>query len=255
LPCYFRAHMHSGLVRTCLLVAVAAGEALAQSSAGTPGTGPRFAIAVYVGNATSGTARDLESAMRSAGYTQNFGGCGFLICVPTRPSPESYSHANPYLFSLRYAIGRYYGVEALFGGAAQGTTSGRSSSEILNVFYGGTVFAPMLSAGVPRFRVGVGPALLRANWDYHSADPPSDGATQRVRTTSLGWIAGATARLPFGKTFFVEGTAQHRGFSSPTVRPSRPGRPSGPASVSHSYVALGVGVAIERCARLEQGCP
>ena len=230
-----------------MLVAALGTHATAQSATQTPK--PKFTISAMLGNTKSATASDLEDAMRSAGYTQDFGGCfpsfGFSIgCVPPTPSPESYSHANPSLLAMRYALTDHFGVELLFGGAAQGTTSGRSMGEILNVFYSGTVVAPTLSAGTYRLRAIAGPALLRANWDYHSADAPSNGAVQRVRTTALGFVAGASARFPIVKRLYAEGTAQQRVFRAPTVRPSQAGRPAGRARVAHSYLGLGVGVGL-----------
>jgi hypothetical protein len=235
---------HARLAVTGSLVAVLSADVAAQDAAKTRTR--KLSVTVYVGNVASSTASDLERAMRSSGYTQAFGGCSpFIGCVPNRPSPESYSHANPSLLAVRYAVTEHYGFETLVGGGAQGTTSGRSSSEILDVAYSGTVLASMLSAGTSAIRVGVGPALLRANWDYRSPDSPSNGAVERVRTTSAGWVGSATARWSIKPRFYAEGTAQYRGFASPAVRPRQSGRPSGRASVSHSYMGLGVGLALQ----------
>lgn len=229
-------------VVTCSLITMLGDDVTAQDTAKTGRR--RLTLTAYVGNVEGFTASDLESAMKSSGYTEPFGGCDpFFGCVPTRPSPESYSHANPSLLAVRYAFSDHYALEALFGGGAQGTTSGRSSSELLDIAYGGTVFAPVLSAGTSALRVGLGPALLRANWDYRSQDDPS--RNQRVRTTSVGWVGTATARWTFKPRFYAEGTAQYRGFSSPTVRSRQSGRPSGRANVSHAYLGLGVGLALQ----------
>lgn len=226
-----------GAVVTWMVLAIAPGSVSAQRTLTTP----KLTVAVYVGSTASATARDLETAMRSAGYTQEFGGCDpFFGCVPTRPSPESYSHANPSLFAIRYAVTERYGFELLIGGSATGTTSGRSTTETIDLGYGGKVLAPMLSAGSSGARVSGGPALLLANWSYSSPD----GNSERVKTISLGWVGGATVRLPIVSRLYLEGTAQYRGFTSPTVRPSQPGRPAGRARVSHSYLGLGIGVAL-----------
>lgn len=209
--------------------------------AAQPRTTPRLTVAAYLGSTASNTARDLETAMKSAGYTQDFGGCDPLFgCVPTRTSPESYSHANPSLFAVRYAVTEHYGFELLFGGSATGMTSGRSTTEIVDLGYGGKVLALMVSAGSSAATVSAGPALLMAHWNYLSPD----GNPERVRTTSVGWVVGAAARKSIVSRFYVEGTAQYRGFTSPTVRPSQPGRPSGSARVSHSYLGLGLGVTL-----------
>ena len=121
---------------------------------------------------------------------------------------------------------------------AAGTTSGQSTTETIDLGYGGKVLAPMVSAGSSVARVSAGPALLLANWSYFSPD----GNSERVQTTSVGWVGAATVRMPIVARFYVEGTAQYRGFTSPTVRPSQPGRPCGSARVSHSYLGLGIGL-------------
>ena len=224
----------------CTLIVLLGRCAAAQTAPSMPN--PRVTISAIVGNTRSGTAVDLERAMRSAGYTEDFGGCDLFGCVETSPSPHSYSHANPSLFAIRYALTEHYGVELLLGGGAQGETSGRApNDEFLDLAYSGTVIAPTLSVGVWSLRALVGPALLRANWDYRSSSS-SINTLQSVRTTSLGLLAGASGRLPIFKQLYLEGTAQQRLFSAPTVRPSQAGRPAGPARVAHTYWGLGVGM-------------
>ena len=215
----------------------------AHGQADTSRASRRLSITALVGSASSSTMPAVEQAMSSAGYREDFGGCDFFLCVPTRPGPESYTHANPSLFVFRYELAAGRAVELLWGGAASGTTSGRSSSEILDIAHGGTLLAPMVSLG-SGLRVAGGPALLFSHWDYRSPDSPSNGAPERVRTTSFGFVGGASLRWPARSRFFAEAAAQYRAFNPVMVRSSQSARPAGRFSVSHSYVGAGVGLSL-----------
>src|SRR5687767_12978207 len=95
--------MRKQFALTWTLMAALGTHATAQSE--TSIRKPKFTISAIVGNTKSATARDLEDAMRSAGYTEDFGGCDpFLGCIPPTPSPDSYSHANPSLLAMQYAL-------------------------------------------------------------------------------------------------------------------------------------------------------
>ncbi|MFN2565112.1 MAG: hypothetical protein ABR499_08910 [Gemmatimonadaceae bacterium] len=203
----------------------------------------RWGVALYLGSSVGGPASDLESAMTAGGYTEPFGGCDpFFGCVPQSPSPSSYSHANPWLLSIRYRARGPFGVELLLGQASAGTTSGRRSGETLDIEYGGSVAAPLASVGTPYLRVGVGPALLRSRWDYRDSN---DGSKDRVTTRAFGWIGNAAFAVPLWSSFEVSVIGQYRGFGATRVGPSPSGAPTLAAATvrsAHFYAAGGLGM-------------
>lgn len=221
----------SYLVAISLLSASSAAHGQASRPAYDNG---RLSLAVYLGSFSGGPSRDLAASMKAAGYTDPFGGCSFLICVPESPSPSAYSHANPLLLSIRYRVLSQSGLELLFGQSASGMVSGNRRGEHLNIEYGGTVVAPVATVGGRRLYGGLGPALLRGHWTYQNS---ADGSESRESTITLGWIGTGTVVLPIGRVFQAHGTGQYRGFGDARVR-------HGPAGGSHWYVAGGVGISL-----------
>lgn len=217
---------------------------LAGQAPGTIQSGQRWAMSLSLGSSAGGPTRGLEAAMVSGGYTEPFGGCSpFVGCIPETPSPTSYSHANPWLLGVRYRVRGNYAAELLIGQPSSGSTSGNRAGEHLDIDYGGTLIAPVGSLGLEHVRIGLGPALLRGDWDYRNA---MTGASERVKTHTLGWVGSATLRLPVGPILDVQVTGQYRGFGTTEVRPHRgssSGFPAARVNASHSYVAGGLGIA------------
>jgi hypothetical protein len=203
----------------------------------------RWAVAVYLGSASGGPAPDLEAAMTASGYTDPFGGCTpFFGCVPESPSPSSYSHANPWLLSIRYRARGAYGTELLLGQSSSGRTSGNRQSERLSIEYGGTILAPLAAAGTRHLRLGMGPALLRGNWNYRDS---GDGSQEQLTTHTFGWIGNAALGVPLWSRFELGVTGQYRSFGRTTVGPSPSTSPSLAAATvrtTHWYAAGGIGL-------------
>ena len=200
-----------------------------------------WVIVVYLGSSSGGPARDLEAAMSAGGYTQPFGGCDFLLCVPETPSPSAYSHANPLVLSISRRLRAPYAAELLIGQAASGTVSGRREDRQLHIEYGGTFVAPLVAIRRGSSSFGAGPALLRGGWTYHDT---SDGRESRETTNTLGWIGHATVGVPIGSVLRLQATGQYRGFGTTTVRGGRGGFPAARVNGSHWYAAGGLGVTL-----------
>ena len=201
------------------------------------------AISVALGRLGGGAAAGLEGAMRAAGYTTPFGGCGFLGCFPESPSPQSDAQGIPWLLTAAYRPpGRRVGVQVLLGGSTGGITQGRSPQGGVTVEHGGTFFAPQAWVGSRLVRVAAGPAFEWHQWQTNgNAGPVTQG------TRSLGVVGGVSAIVPLGRTLGVEFTAQARAFRDAklewTGAPGPGGAlPATAASVSHWYVGAGPAV-------------
>jgi hypothetical protein len=113
---------------------------------------------------------------------------------------------------------------------------------LLDIDYGGTIFAPLALAGTRHVRVGIGPGLLRSHWTYRSL---SRGTLDRTTTRTFGWIGNAALAVPLGFGFEIGVTGQYRGFGATTVGPSPSGSAplaAAPVRSAHSYVAAGLGL-------------
>lgn len=202
----------------------------------------RWTVTAYLGGFTGGPAEDIETALRSAGYTDNFGGCGFLGCFPEIASPESYSHANPALLSIRRHLDRGFAMELLLGQAASGHASGRKGDSIVAVDYGGSFGAFLWSVGSRSVRLAAGPALFRGNWTYGNT---ADGSEDRASGSSLGFVGSAGFGIPLGSRFSLDLSGQYRGFGKVSVRAPNLQVPvirEFEASPSHWYFGAGVGL-------------
>lgn len=230
--------MRQTTIAGCLL-------ALFNTTAGAQPPAPatsRWSVAVHVGSFRGGPGDDLVAGLRSAGYTDNFGGCDMFGCWPQSPSPEQYSHANPAMLGVRRQLGKDFAIEVLFGQGASGQASGRRGSTILNLDYGASVYGLLGAIEQPGWRLLAGPALVRGGWTWRNT---SDGSSDHSSTTAAGVIAGAGIKIPIGSWFLIEGSGQYRVFGKSRVREPRltvPAVASFDAGMSHSYLGIGAGL-------------
>ena len=236
-------------VGTMLLVLLAPLPAQAQGArdeSGGPAAAParrapRFLVSGVLGGFGGGPEGSLEAAMRDAGYTTPFGGCGFFGCFGPDPSPNSYSHHNPWLLTLAYRLpGRPGGVQLLLGGATAGATMGRSGDGTTTVDHSGNFLAAQLWAGSRVVRASAGPAVAGHEWETYDGS-----AAARQTTTSLGVVGGLAVTVPVWRALGLEVTAQGRAFRAADYEGKAAsgtggaGAPRVQASVSHWYVGAG----------------
>lgn len=202
----------------------------------------RWVLSVFLGMTKGGPSSDANAAMRAGGYTTPFGGCSFFGCVPAWPSPESYTHANPMLISVRgpWRPPRL-GLEFFVDQGAKWSTEGRRADRVVRMDYGGTFGAATATLTAPRVRLGVGPMFLRGWWYYLDT---SNGDHDEQTFTRLGLLGSAGASLPIGPRIVLEGNAQYRALPATRIRGSSiaPDLSSFDAQFSHAYLAVGVGL-------------
>jgi hypothetical protein len=239
------------------LLALLAAECIAQSNAQAQQTAPgpaapgvqaavpaappqmrRWSVILDWGGTKGGPGGDIEDAMRTVGLDQAFG-------TTTYPRSQSGDESR-FLVEAQCRIREPWSVGVLLGRSMSGSTTGSGPGlALLNVNYGVTSYAAMLSAGPPSIQIGLGPALHRAR-----SRPGIVGDGQPWSDHwKVGFIAQAQAMAPARSRIFLGLTAQYSFVGSVVVGPyTAPGLgppvtfPPTSVQYNHWFIGFGPGV-------------
>jgi hypothetical protein len=145
------------------------------------------------------------------------------FCVTSIPIPHPFSSTGfgttgfPVLVEGGYRLRHALLVEALFSNTPIGSTNGyHAPVEFLDVHYGVTSVAALLSLGNRGFQFGAGPAL-------HVVHAAGGGDSGRLppqsNETKIGWIVQGRAELPARSRFFVNLALNYSFVGSAVVGP------------------------------------
>lgn len=209
------------------------------------------------GPSLGGPAGDLEAAMRQAGFDDTMSSCWFGCSSTTYPRiSDDITDRTSYWGAARRRLGHGPWHVGIGGGTAEfGTVTGyrqRVGDLYAGVFLDAAcrvaTFAPMAwFEPVQGLRLGAGPAIHRV--DLEEGLLGLSGGNVQSRSWKPGFVVEAALTVPVDTPVFFAALVQYRWAGSATAGPWETTTYSGahavfPAtsvSVSHGFVALGIG--------------
>ena len=209
-------------------------------SPAAPAVVRRWAVSVGTGVAVGGgTSEALEAAMRQAGFDDT----SPAFFGPASPHPKSGDDPGVARFSVSSGLGRSWDVGVAYDRIRIGHTYGfRAPLQFLFVNYETTSLAVVGSRTFGPARAGLGPA-------WFSARSSEDHSTERVRRSTIGFVAEAGLRLPARTRVYLDLDLQYRhvgwseiGAFSYDLLPGRIPFAAVNVPFNHWYLGIGSGV-------------
>ena len=238
-----------GIIISFLIIGYPA-SLIAQNTDNSPRQTPRrFSFSVCLATTSSGPARDLEKAMKDAGFNDTTYGSFFSPGPIYHPFSRTGigETGNPWMIYVHYLFKQPFGVGLVISEADIGETFGYqdSSFSFLFIKYAVRTYASVVTIQARGFRFGIGPALHYANscQEYHGEN------IEKKSINRIGFLIDFGLSVPEKSRFFVEIKAQYRAVGRVEIGPYEARfldnsaiLPTSKVNYDYWFIGLGLGI-------------